>query len=77
MANKVTIYLDIMRGNSFVKQIPYLRSGFLTKIDGNPEQILDAHEVEEYVFKTTSPARTGHKNRIFESTNHKPLKNRL
>lgn len=47
MANKVTIYLDIMRGNSFVKQIPYLRSGFLTKIDGNPEQILDAHEVEE------------------------------
>jgi hypothetical protein len=50
MANKVTIYLDIMRGNSFVKQIPYLRSGFLTKIDGNPEQILDAHEVEEYVY---------------------------
>lgn len=43
------IYIDVMSGERFLKQIPYFISSSII-VNGNMEQILDAQEISEYVY---------------------------
>lgn len=43
------IYIDVMSGERFIKQIPYFISSSII-VNGNMEQVLDAQEISEYVY---------------------------
>lgn len=65
------IYIDVMSGERFLKQMPYFISSSII-VNGNMEQVLDAQEISEYVYsKIAILERTGrYKNRIFKPTNY-------